>query len=153
VITAALLRRAYGWLGLLQAGVAMSAFFVAHAAAGYAGSWLELPDEGALHRAATSAVLATVVATQIGNLLAQRAQTVPILRIGLRGNPLIAVGIAVAVASLLAMLYLPPLQRVFGTAPITPASWLFAVICAPLLLVADELRKRRWTGSGAIRPR
>jgi len=141
VITFALLRRAYAWLGLLQATVAMLAFFVAHAAAGYAGSWLELPDEGALHRAATSAVLATVVATQIGNLLAQRTQTVSILRIGLRGNPLILVGIAVAVALLLAILYLPPLQRIFGTAPIAPASWLFAALCAPLLLVADELRK------------
>jgi Ca2+-transporting ATPase len=152
VITAALLRRAYAWLGLLQAAAAMAAFFVAHAAAGWAGSWLDLPDAGEPHRAATSAVLATVVATQLGNLLAQRTQTVSILRVGLRGNPLVLVGIAVAVALLLTILYLPPLQRVFGTAPISPTSWFFAALSAPLLLVADELRKLwlRRRGSGGI---
>jgi magnesium-transporting ATPase (P-type) len=140
VITRGLLLRAYAWLGLLQAGAAMAAFFVAFAAEGAFTGWLELPAEGRAYRSATSAVLATVVATQIGNLFAQRSGRASVLR-GLRGNRLLLAGIASELAILVAILHLPPLQRAFGTAPLALESWLFAAACAPLLLGADELRK------------
>jgi magnesium-transporting ATPase (P-type) len=140
VITGRLLRRAYLWLGLLQAGAAMAAFFAAHAALGFAGSWLALPADGPAHRIATTAVLATVVATQIGNLFAQRNERASIFRVGLGGNRMIWLGIAVEVAVLLAIVELPPLQRAFGTAPLPIACWLFAAAAVPLLPLADALR-------------
>jgi calcium-translocating P-type ATPase len=150
VITRGLLLRAYAWLGLVQAAAAMAAFFVAFAAEGAFPGRGPLPAEGPVYRAATSAVLATVVATQIGNLFAQRSRAAP-LRAGLRANPLLLAGIAAELALLLAILHLPPLQRAFGTAPLPAAAWLFAAACAPLLLLADELRNawlRRWRARG-----
>jgi magnesium-transporting ATPase (P-type) len=141
VITARLLRRAYLWLGLLQAGAALLAFFAAYRLRGFVG-WLGLPGEGAVYRSATSAALAAVVATQIGNLFAQRTERVSLFRVGLGGNRLLYAGIAAEVALLLAIVYLPPLQRAFGTAPPPAGAWLLALATTPLLVAADELRKR-----------
>ena len=42
---------------------------------------------------------------------------------------------------LLAIVYLPPLQRVFGTAPIPLEGWLCLLPWAPAPLLADEARK------------
>jgi hypothetical protein len=47
----------------------------------------------------------------------------------------------VEIALLLAIVYLPPLQRVFGTGGIPPEGWLFILPWAPALLLADEARK------------
>jgi magnesium-transporting ATPase (P-type) len=141
VITGRLLLRAYGWLGPIQAAAAMAGFCVAWSAAGYAGRWLDLPAEGGAYRAATSATLAVVVATQIGNLFAQRSRRGRLLA-GLRANPLLLAGVASEVVLLLAIVHLPPLQRVFGTAPLPGPAWAFALATAPLLWVADGLRVR-----------
>jgi len=153
VISGRLLRRAYLWLGLLQAGAAMAAFFAAHAALGFAGPWLSLPAEGPAHRVATTAVLATVVATQIGNLFAQRSERLSIFRVGLSGNRMIWLGIAVEVALLLAIVHLPPLQRAFGTARLPAACWLFAAATVPLLPLADGVRGRAAASARARRRR
>jgi magnesium-transporting ATPase (P-type) len=151
LISGRLLLRAYGWLGPIQAAAAMAGFFVTWSAAGFAGRWLELPAEGEAYRAATSATLAVVVATQIGNLFAQRSRRVG-LRAGLRANPLLLAGVASEFALLLAIVHLPPLQRVFGTAPPPALSWAFAAASAPLLWVAEEARVR-WLRRRAQRPR
>ncbi len=38
-------------------------------------------------------------------------------------------------------MYIPVLQRVFSTAPLTLNEWLVMAAFSPLLLVADEIRK------------
>ncbi|HWQ12386.1 MAG TPA: cation-transporting P-type ATPase [Roseiflexaceae bacterium] len=141
VITPALLCRAYLWLGPLQSAAAMLAFYHYYWANGFAGRWLDLPATGDLYRSATTVTLAAVVFTQIGNLFAQRSEHVSIIRLGLGGNRLIALGIATELLLLVAIVYLPPLQAVFETAPFTPETWLLLLALTPLLLVADELRK------------
>jgi len=40
------------------------------------------------------------------------------------------------------LLYLPALQNIFATAPLSLGQWLALLICAPLILLADELRKK-----------
>ena len=45
------------------------------------------------------------------------------------------------IALLLAIVYLPPLQRLFGTGGIPLEGWLFLLPWAPALLLADEGRK------------
>jgi magnesium-transporting ATPase (P-type) len=140
-ISAGLLVRSYLWLGALQSFAALGAFFGVYWLAGYGGQWLDLPDAGALYQGATAIALATVVATQIGNLFAQRTERVSVFRLGLFSNPLIWVGIATEIALLLLIVYVPPLQWMFGTAPPPAAAWLIPIACIPLLLVADELRK------------
>jgi magnesium-transporting ATPase (P-type) len=140
-ITPALLLRAYLFLGMIQSAAAMAAFYFLFWRNGYWGTWVGLPSSGPLYRAATAMTLAAVVATQIGNLFAHRTTLASAFRAGLPANRLLWAGIAVEIALLLAIVYLPPLQRVFGTGGIPPEGWLFVLPWAPALLLADEARK------------
>ncbi|MEN6478261.1 MAG: cation-transporting P-type ATPase [Anaerolineales bacterium] len=141
IITRGMLFRAYGYLGIVQGAAAMFAFYARYWLAGYWGQWLDLPGDGTLYRSATSMALAAVVATQIGNLFAQRSERRSAFRLPLRGNPLLWVGIASEVALVLAIVYVPFMQRFIGTGPIPPHYWLLIIAWTPALLLADELRK------------
>jgi Ca2+-transporting ATPase len=149
VITWSLLARAYLWLGAIQSVAAMAAFYFTYWTQGYPGRWLDLPDGGALYRAATAMTLASVVATQIGNLLVQRTERTSVFRLGWRhwtSNHLIWVGIATELALVALVIYLPLGQQIFGTAAFPLRNWLFLFAWTPSLLLADELRKAlvRW---------
>ncbi|MBI5015677.1 MAG: cation-transporting P-type ATPase [Deltaproteobacteria bacterium] len=139
-ITPGVLVRAYLVLGPIQSAAAMGAFFFAYRASGFHG-WWGLPSGGAVYRVATTLALASVVATQIGNLFAQRTERVSLFHIGLFTNRLIWVGIASELAVLAAIVYIPPLQRVFGTAALSWEHWLFLLAWIPCLPLVDELRK------------
>jgi magnesium-transporting ATPase (P-type) len=140
VIDRKLLTRAYLWLGPLQAIFVMAAFFFAYRLQGY-GGWLDLPSEGSVYAAAVATALAAVVATQIGNLFAQRSSRVSILRIGLGGNRLLWWGIASELVVIAAIVYLPLLNEVIGTAPFPAVTWLALLVGIPLLPIADEVRR------------
>ncbi len=142
VITASLLLRAYPWLGMIQSLAAMAAFYYMYWTNGYWGQWRDLPASGPLYQAATAMTLGSVVVTQIGNLFAQRTERVSIFRMGFFGNRLIWIGIATELALVFAIIYFPPLQRVFGTAALPLHYWLFLLAWTPVLLVAEEIRKR-----------
>ncbi len=140
VIDRRLLTRAYVWLGPLQATFVMAAFFLAYRLAGY-GDILDLPSEGRVYEAAVATALAAVVATQIGNLFAQRSSRVPILRMGVGGNRLLWWGIGSELVVIAAIVYLPFLNHVIGTAPFPPVTWLVLIVGIPLLPIADEVRR------------
>lgn len=141
VITWSLLARAYLFLGLIQSVAAMSAFYFMYWTNGYWGQWLGLPSAGHLYEAATAMALGAVVATQIGNVFAQRTERVAVFQIGLFSNRLVWVGIATELAIVLAIIYLPMLQAIFGTYAFAAQYWLFLLAWTPSLLLADELRK------------
>src|SRR4029450_8991264 len=141
VITRALLVRAYAWLGMIQSLAAMSAFYCMYWTNGYWGQWLDLPAHGPLYRAATAMTLASVVATQIGNLFAQRTGSTSVFRMRWGRNRLVWVGIATELALLVLLLYVPVFQRLFGTAPLSLQNWVFLFAWTPILLLADEGRK------------
>jgi P-type Ca2+ transporter type 2C len=154
LITPALLRRSYLWLGPAQAAVTMGAFFLAYRAMGIDAGWFDLPASGPAYAAATAAALAAVVTTQIGNLFAHRTERSSIRTVGLGGNRLIWIGIASELLVIAAIVYLPPLQRLIGTAPFPPWLWLPLLAVAPTLLVIDEIRKaiaRRREGDEEVR--
>jgi magnesium-transporting ATPase (P-type) len=140
VIDRRLLIRAYLWLGPLQALAVMAAFFGAYRLAGLSG-WLDLPAEGDLYGSATAMALAMVVATQIGNLFAQRSDEVSLLRTGLGRNPLLWWGILSEVVVILLLVYTPFGHAVVGTAPFPAVGWLWLLLGIPLLPMVDELRK------------
>lgn len=146
IITPSILIRSYLWLGMIQSLAAMAAFYFMYWTNGYQGQWVDLPNSGELYRAATTMTLAAVVATQVGNVFAQRTERISILRVGLFSNRLVWVGIAVEVTLILLIVYVPFLQNVFGTAAFPPQYWLFLLAWTPALLLADELRKAllRW---------
>lgn len=141
VVTGAMLRRAYLWLGPVQSLAAMAAFYYQYWTNGYWGRWFDLPAEGPLYRSATAMALATVVTTQIGNLFAQRSERLSFLRLPLMGNRLIWIGIATEVILIAAIVYVPFLQNLIGTAAFDPTNWAFLALWAPALLLVDELRK------------
>lgn len=141
IMTRSLLLRAYAWLGLLQSVVAMAAFYGLYWTQGYWGQWFDLPASGAVYRMATSMTLAAVVATQIGNLFAQRTDSASVRSLSLWSNPWLWVGVATEIGLLGLLLYIPWLQRLFATAPLSPGYWLVLLLLTPVLLVADEGRK------------
>jgi Ca2+-transporting ATPase len=141
VITRDLLVRAYVWLGPAQALIAMAAFYFQYWQNGYAGQWLDLPATGWIYASATAMTLAAVVTTQIGNLFAQRTTRTSIVRVGFFSNRLAWIGIGSEIVLIFLLVYVPLLQRIFGTAAFALSNWLFLFAWTPALLVIDEVRK------------
>jgi potassium/sodium efflux P-type ATPase len=141
VITRDLLIRAYLILGMVQAAVAMIAFYFMYWTNGYWGQFLDLPNSGTLYRAAVAMALGSVVATQIGNVFAQRTERVSVFHIGLFSNKLILWGILSELVIVGLIVYVPFFQQIFGTAAFPLENWLFLLMWTPSLVVVDELRK------------
>ena len=141
IITTGLLTRSYLFQGGLQSLAAMSAFYYQYWINGYWGQFFNLPSQGLLYQSATSMTLAAIVTTQIGNLFAQRTERRSFFYTDLFSNRLIWVGVVAELTIVLCIIYLPPLQWVFGTAPFPLRNWLFLFAWSPILLMADELRK------------
>ena len=85
--------------------------------------------------------LASVIATQIGNLFVQRTGSTSVFRMHWGRNRLIWIGIATELVLLALLLYVPVLQQLFGMALLPLHNWLFLFAWTPLLLLADEGRK------------
>ena len=104
----------------------------------------------ALHPAylqATTMSFAGIVACQIGTAFAARTDRASLFTVGLRSNPLLLWGIAFELAFTAAVIYLPPLQDVFGTAELGLDQLAVLVPFPFVVWGADEfvrlLRRRR----------
>jgi cation-transporting ATPase F len=115
--------------------------------------WLfewELGNGAGLHAARTAAVNLFVV-VEAFYLFSCRSLTRSAWRIGLFSNRWISFGVTAQAIAQLAFTYLPPMNAVFGTAPIGPAAWLriFAVAIAVSTIVGINKWLRWPNGSGA----
>ncbi|MBW4519325.1 MAG: cation-transporting P-type ATPase [Scytolyngbya sp. HA4215-MV1] len=148
----ALLLRAYCFLGVLEAALGMSAFFLVWWIHGYGLTELQAVTPSilahsanaatiALYAQATTMTLATIVACQDGNVFACRSEHTSIFRLGFFANPLIWVGIAMEWSLVLLITYQASLSHLFSTAPLAPWQWLLLLTCPPIMLGAEELRK------------
>ncbi len=108
------------------------------------------PAEAAVQRTATSAALASIVACQMANLFACRSERLSAFALPVR-NRLLLAGLGAELALLLAVLLLPPLQRVFDTAPLPAAAWPLLLLGPAALLAVDEAAKA--LGRAAARAR
>lgn len=45
-------------------------------------------------------------------------------------------------ALILSIIYVAPLEKIFAAAPLSPWQWLMLLLCPPLILMADEVRKQ-----------
>ena len=141
IITRPLLLRAFVWLGVVQGLMAVAAFYFHYWTNGHWGQWLDLPSEGLLYQSATAMTLAAIVVTQMGNLFAQRSERTSVFRSKPFANRLIWVAVAVALAVVSVVIYVPFFQRLFNTAGFPAGNWLFLLALSPTVLLADELRK------------
>ncbi len=141
--------RRFLFLGSIESAGVVFAFFwkIDSAHLPYASFTASTPT----YREAITLVQVGIIVSQLFNLFAARSDRESVFAIGLLSNrPLVGaalldVGVAVAVS------YLPPLQNLFGTAPLSVADWLVLVGFGALLLLADELRKAVHRAAG--RPR
>ena len=140
LLTWQLLARAYLFLGVLEAVAAMAAFFFVLER----GGWLygePLANTATLYLTATTACFAAIVVTQIVNVFVCRDARQSVTAFGLLGNRLLLWGIAFEAGLALAIIYTPPGQSIFGTAPLNAGIWLFILPFALALLVLEEARK------------
>jgi magnesium-transporting ATPase (P-type) len=149
----ALLLRAYCFLGLLEGIAGMTGFFLVWWANGYGLSEIQAISPAILSRSATATTmaiyhqattvtLAAIVACQDGNVFACRSDRISIFRLGFFSNRLIWIGIVVEWTLILSIIYFSPLEKIFMTEPLSGMQWLGLILCPPLILMADEWRKR-----------
>lgn len=140
LLSGPLLARAYLFLGPLEALGAMATFFfVLHGFGWQYGEMLPLGDPRYLQ--ATSACLTAIVLAQMVNLFVCRHPRLPAWHFPLFENRLLLAGLASEVGLLLAILYTPWGNSLFGTAPLPAAVFLYALPFALFLGLAEEARK------------
>jgi magnesium-transporting ATPase (P-type) len=149
VISAGMLARAWGFLGLISAVLVMAGFFITLRQGGWhpgapTGPGTPLNDA---YRQATTVAWLGIVACQVGTAFAVRTDHASLRQVGVFSNKLLLAGIAVALAFAAALIYLPALHGFFGTAALSPEQ-LATVAPFPLIVWgADEIRRalvRRW---------
>uniref|UniRef100_UPI0015F08C31 HAD-IC family P-type ATPase n=1 Tax=Streptomyces shenzhenensis TaxID=943815 RepID=UPI0015F08C31 len=128
------------FLGGIQAlGVCAVFFWHIHASGiPYADFTKDTP----VYREAITLVQAGIVVSQFFNALAVRTDRQSVFRAGLLSNPWLLAAGGFGIALMAAISYAPPLQAVFGTAPLTAADWAVLTGFGALLLAAEECRKR-----------
>ncbi len=132
--------RGYIFLGIIEAALVMSGFFWTLLSSGWTwGQQLSFTDP--VYLKATSMVFAGIVLAQMGNLLGCQTNRTSVLEVGIFKNRWILRGIAFSVAVLLAIIYIPPLQGIFGTTALGFYEWLYLLTFVPIMFLADELRK------------
>jgi sodium/potassium-transporting ATPase subunit alpha len=135
-----ILLRAYLFLGLIEAGIAMGGFLLYLNSQGW--TWGEHLDwSSPLYREATTVTFAGIVFAQIANVFACRSNHLSVARLGWLTNPLILWGIFTELIILVLITYTPIGNEIFGTSPLP--LWIFGplVFGALALLSAEEGRK------------
>ena len=156
IIRRSLLYRAWLWLGLVEAALVLGGFFFVLIRAGWhPGDPVSSGDP--LHDAylqATTMTFLGIVACQVGTALAARTERASLRSVGFFSNPLLLYGIASEIVFAAALVYFPPLQRAFGTAPVS-ATALALLLAFPIIVWgADETRRsfqRRRAASATVR--
>lgn len=140
LLNTSLLLRAYLYLGLIEAAIAMGGFFLYLSIHGWTwGSPLDWSSP--LYKEATTVTLAGIVFAQVANVFACRSDRYSVFRLGWLTNPVILWGILFEVTILLLLIYTPVGHTIFGTSALPV--WMFAPLAlgAGLLLLAEEGRK------------
>jgi calcium-translocating P-type ATPase len=144
VISAGMLARAWGFLGVISATLVMAGFFLTLRRAGWhpgapTGPGTPLHDA---YRQATTVAWLGIVACQVGTAFAVRTDHASLRQVGVFSNKLLLGAIAVALAFATALVYLPVMHGLFSTASLSPGQ---LAIVAPFPFIvwgADEIR--RW---------
>jgi magnesium-transporting ATPase (P-type) len=144
VIQAPMLLRAWLFLGLISAALAMGGFFWVLVRAGWQPG--DATGEGhALHHdylQATTMTFLGMVAGQIGTAFAARTGRASLRSVGPLSNRLLLWGIVFELVLAAAMIYAPPFQSILGTEGLTPGMLLFVAPFPFVVWGTDELR--RW---------
>ena len=135
-----LIIKAFLWYGMLGSiASAFSYFFV-----NIQNGWPDMPlasGNNPVYFRATTMALAAIVFSQIGAVFNCRTEKQSAFQVGLFKNKQVNLGILIEIILIFALVYLPPLQSVFHTAPLLLSDWLLLCIWPPLVLLLEEVRK------------
>jgi magnesium-transporting ATPase (P-type) len=140
LLSARVLARVYGWVGIWEGVAGLSAFLVTFWLAGWRPGD-PLPDEGALYVQATGMTMLGIVMGQVGAGLAMRTSVRSVFSIGVLSNRFLLAGIASELLIAYALVSFPPFNDLFHTEPIDRRHWLFLAVWPPVVLLAEEARK------------
>ncbi len=112
-----------------------------------------MPDAAQRQSLAVAQTMAvtTVIVFQVFYLLTSRSLRDSVLRIGVMSNPYVYVGIGITLTLQAAFIYAPPLQSLFGTAPLSPYQLLLSAVAGSIVLpviVVDKWWTRRGSTGG-----
>lgn len=86
-------------------------------------------------------VFSVLCLSQMGHVLAIRSERESTFRIGFFSNPLLLLAVALTFVLQLALIYVPALQPIFKTQPLTPEQLLFTIVMSSIVFFAVELEK------------
>ncbi|MEI7839207.1 MAG: cation-transporting P-type ATPase [Methylococcaceae bacterium] len=135
-----LLIRAYLFLGIIEACAAMSAYFFVL----YSGGWHwgeSLDNQNPLYMQATTACLGAIIIMQTMNVFLCKVPNRSVFSVNLFNNPMIIWSIALQITLIIAIIYTPWGNLIFGTVPLTEQTWLMILPFALGMLAIEELRK------------
>jgi P-type Ca2+ transporter type 2C len=95
----------------------------------------------AVYREALTMTQAAIVAGQVANGFGCRTDRESLFKVGLFTNRFLVIGEIIAIGIMCAISYVPFLQNIFKTAPLTLGDWIFLAIAAVTLFFAEEARK------------
>ncbi|HAA04093.1 MAG TPA: ATPase [Syntrophobacteraceae bacterium] len=139
------LLRGYFYLGLLSSVGVMFGYFWQLSRRGWhwgiTGSNPLFATGSLYQREAATMVFLGIVIMQVANVFACRTQRASVFSIGFFSNRLVFAGILFELAFAAALIYVPFLQDLFGTAPIGWENWLILAVFIPFIFFAEEGRK------------
>jgi sodium/potassium-transporting ATPase subunit alpha len=132
--------RSYGVIGATEAVLAFAVFFTVLNGGGW--HWGEtLAPDAVLYRQAAVAFLATIIFSQMGNVIACRTNRQSAVGYFSVPNNWIAFGLFVEALFITAIIYIPQLNGFFSASPFASDVWLL-ILSAPFVIFGiEELRK------------
>ena len=135
-----LLIKAFVWYGLIEAALAMGAFFLNYWV--NQGNLNHLASLGPLYREATTMTLGAIIFTQIGMAMNSRKGRGSIFQIKPFANRIISLGIVLEIVLFIILSYVPFFHTLFNTAPIGLDDWLYLLACPFVIMALEEIRYR-----------
>ena len=135
-----LLIKAFVWYGLIEAALAMGAFFLNYWV--NQGNLNHLASSGPLYREATTMTLGAIIFTQIGMAMNSRKGRGSIFQVNPFANRIISLGIVLEIVLFILLSYEPFFHTLFNTAPIGLDDWLYLLACPFVIMALEEIRYR-----------
>jgi magnesium-transporting ATPase (P-type) len=152
-----LLRRAFLWLGLIEAGLCYLSFLSVYIFSGNVNllnqpflnsiNWPQfLVISGDVKVVAKSVFFAGVVITQIGNAFACRTSKAHNTQMGWGSNKVLLLGVTLALCMIVGMTYIPILANIFDNSGFPAIFWPILALFALVLYTLEWFRKGvlRW---------
>ena len=140
LLDSGLILRAFCFLGIMEAIIALSAFFFVLERGGWQYNQT-LPGNSVLYMQATTATLSAIIVAQIVNVFLCRSTTHSIFKVSLYSNNLLMIGIGIEIAILAIINYSPLGSYLFATAPLDWQTWLYILPFSAAMVLLEELRK------------